>query len=88
MEAQNGGGLIAAAIAHASTLRLDAAARFVHSRADTKDVAEDVKLKAKMVSRFSGIAKRRLLIPGSGSACAFPSSRKLDQVRDRWFGNK
>lgn len=50
MEVQNGGALIAAAIAHASTLRLDAAAEFVRSHSRPKDVSEDVKFKARMVS--------------------------------------
>lgn len=55
MEVQGGGALMAAAIAHASTLRLDAAAQFVHSHPDPKDVPEDVKFKAKMVSEFNGL---------------------------------
>ena len=51
MEVQNGGALIAAAIAQASTLGLDAAAEFVHSCSESREVSEDVKFKAKMVSR-------------------------------------
>ena len=50
-EVQCGGALIAAAIAHASTLRLDVAAEFVRSRSEVKDIPEDVKFKAKMVSK-------------------------------------
>jgi hypothetical protein len=59
MEVQNGGALIAAAIAHASVLRLDAAAEFVHSH---PDVSSDVKFKAKMVSRRNGPTEHKLLI--------------------------
>ena len=50
VEVQNGGALIAAAIAHASTLRLDAAAEFVRLHSGSKDVPEDVNFKARMVS--------------------------------------
>lgn len=47
IEVQGGGALIAAAIAHASTLKLDVAAEF---RSESKDIPEDVNFKAKMVS--------------------------------------
>lgn len=61
MEVQNGGALIAAAIAHASILRLDAAAEFAHSCPESKDVPEDVRFKAKMVSRYSDPVKHQPL---------------------------
>lgn len=51
LEVQDGGALIAAAIAHASALKLDVAAEFVHSCSESKDVPEHVAFKAKMVSR-------------------------------------
>lgn len=60
--AQNGGALIAAAIAHALTLRLDAAAEFVHSRSKSEDVHEDVRFKAKIVGGFSSLTECRGLI--------------------------
>jgi len=50
MEVQNGGMLIAAAVAHASILRLDVAAGFVASHSGAKDTLEAVKFKAKTVS--------------------------------------
>ncbi|KAF9648168.1 hypothetical protein BDM02DRAFT_2341770 [Thelephora ganbajun] len=49
MGAQNGGALIAATIAHASILRLDAAAEFVYCHPESNGLPEDVKFKAKMV---------------------------------------
>jgi len=61
MEVQNSNALIAAAIAHASTLRLDVAAEFVRSHSESKDVPEDVKFKAKMVSGCNNLAKPETL---------------------------
>jgi hypothetical protein len=77
MEVQGGGALIAAAIAHASTLKLDSAAEFVHSHSEPKDIPEDVKFKATMVSTVLRSYARKLYIQSSGSACALPSLRKL-----------
>ena len=51
VEVQSGGALVSAAIAHASTLKVDAAAEFVHSCSESNDIPEDVKFKAKMVSK-------------------------------------
>lgn len=51
VDAQGGGALIAAAIAQASILKLDVAAEFVHSRAELKNIPDDVKFKAQMVSK-------------------------------------
>ena len=62
MEVQNGGALIAAAIAHASFLRLDAAAEFVDSHPELKETPEDVKFKAKMVSGCNSLTKHEILI--------------------------
>ena len=76
MEVQNGGALIAAAIAHALNLRLDTAAEFSHSHPESEDIHEDVRFKAKMVSKFSGPMKHILINPSSGSVCAPLSSRK------------
>ena len=62
MEVQNGSALIATAIAHASILRLDAAAEFLHPCSGSKDVSEDVRFKAKMVSRCNDPVKHRTLM--------------------------
>jgi len=61
-EVQSGRALTAAAIAHASTLRLDAAAEFVHFHSRLKDVTEDVRFKAKIVSRCGNPVKRQILM--------------------------
>jgi hypothetical protein len=68
MKVQNGGALIAAAIAHASVLRLDAAAEFVHSHSN---VSDDVKFKARMVSRCNKLAERKLLIKAVAQSVCF-----------------
>lgn len=57
MEVQGGGALIVSAIAHASMLRLDVAADSVYSRSEPKDVPEDVRFKAKMVSGCDNLVK-------------------------------
>ena len=62
IEAQNGGALIAAAIAQASVLKLDAAAEFVHSCSELGDVPEDVRFKARMVSRRDDPVKHQTLM--------------------------
>lgn len=61
MEVQNGGALIATAIAHALILRLDVAAEFVRSHSESKDVPEDVKFKAKMVSGCNNLVESEAL---------------------------
>lgn len=71
MEVQNGGALIASAIAHASTLGLDAAAEFVHSHSESKDVPGDVRFKAKMVSRWNNPIKYQTLMKAVGQPLCF-----------------
>ena len=63
MEVQGGGALISAAIAHASTLKLDVVAELVHSCSDSKDIPEDVKFKAKMVSQARWSCGIRIVHP-------------------------
>ena len=71
MEVQNGGALIAAAIAHASVLRLDATAEFVHSCSESKDVPEDVRFKANMVSRCNDPVKHQTLMKAVAQPVCF-----------------
>lgn len=71
MEVQNGGALIAAAIAHALVLRLDAAAEFVHSCSESRDVPEDMKFRAKMVSRRDDPVKHQTLMKVVGQSVYF-----------------
>ena len=59
MEVQNGGALIASAIAQASTLRLDTVAEFFQSHSESKSMSEDVKFKAKMVSRCGNLVEHK-----------------------------
>ena len=61
MEVQNGGALIAAAIAHALTLRLDVAEEIAHSHSGSKDVPEGVRFKARMVRERDNPARYQTL---------------------------
>jgi hypothetical protein len=71
MEVQNAGALIASAIAHASTLRLDAAAEFVHSCPESKDVPQDVRFKARMVSGCNDPVKHKKLMKAVAQSVYF-----------------